>query len=163
MADEAKFLFSAKPTWKSVLIRWLTGCRWSHVDLIDPDNEDYVIGSTGKKGVHRIKLTSRLPKGATGAIVTVPNLSGKAVQSVIEAHIGDQYDYAGLARFIFPWHDEDPNRFFCSELIAWGILSVRPDFPVLRKLFPYEATPADIWHAVRSELLTEQICYINGK
>jgi len=30
-------------------------------------------------------------------------------------------------------------------------------------LFPYEVTPADIWHAVRSELLTEQICYINGK
>jgi len=163
MTDAAKLLFTAKDTWKSLAVRLLTGGRWSHVDLVDPEDENYVIGLTGKKGVHRIKMSTRLPAGSTGAIVTVPTLSATKLRDQIIPYIGTKYDWPGLLRFVLPWHDEDPNRFFCSELIAMGILAIRPDFPVLRKLIACEATPVDIWRGCGSELLTKHICYIQGK
>lgn len=163
MYNAATLLFSNRPTFFSAAVRFLTGGRWSHIDLIDPSDYNYVIGSTGQKGVHRIKISSRLQSGTTGAVVEVPGLPAQEMADFIKPWIGASYDYGGLARFILPWHEEDPTKMFCSELIATAILKVRPDFPVIRKMNASEVTPQDIWRGCRAELLQDHVTYVNGR
>ena len=155
-----ELLFSRRRTWQSVLIRVLTGSVWSHVDLIDPDDGRYVLGAAGRKGVHRTTLATRLDAVSKAARVVIPTVDGSAVKAHVVTHLGKAYDWPGLLHFIFPFIRQDPERLFCSELIAGALLTATRRFGGLENCPPACVTPEDLWTACRNELLRQQICYV---
>lgn len=157
-----KLLFTRRKTLPSLLIRVATWSEWSHVDMLDPDDNSYLFGATGKKGVHRARLTTRLNEATKAAIVHVPLSESRIalVREYILDHLGASYDWPGLIHFIFPPVSQDPDRMFCSELIGSAILMASPCFGGLEHYSPSEITPEILWNACLFELLNNNMEYL---
>ena len=152
-----QLLFTRRRTIGSALIRLLSGSTWSHVDLIDPDDDRYVIGATGKKGVHRDQLSTRLAASSKAAIMTLPNVDTGQLKAHVIAHIGESYDWPGVMHFILPWRKQDPDRMFCSELIAHALKLAQVD---MGGLDPAHTTPGDLWDGCCDLILRPMITWL---
>lgn len=114
-----------------LLIQLLTLGRWEHVGIVDGAD---VIHSAAFGGVTRTTL-KKFKDGAEWEIAEIEGDPQIAVKL-----IGKKYDWLGLIglRFMFgrPWND--PDRWFCSELVA-------ECSPVFRKDVAWRVTPKHIY------------------
>lgn len=118
----------------SWLVRRFTWSPYSHVDLVLPDGR--LLGARGDGGV-----TIRAPE----PFPTVTRFTVDAPESVIDTalqQLGKPYDWSAIAGLIARRNWQQPDRWFCSELVAWAFEST--GHPLLRSAGHYRITPRDL-------------------
>lgn len=103
-------IFSRSHTASSLLIRLMTWSRWSHCGVI---LNGQVIHSTASKWVHSESLESFKRNCDSWEVAEMPGDASLALPL-----IGKKYDWGGVFGHWFgAWGD--PERWFCSELVAY--------------------------------------------
>lgn len=105
------------------LIRWYTFGGYSHVSLV------FDHGEAGVEEIDAMQLrgvTSRVFGELAGAVDLFHVPCGEQRAAVVYAAarelLGMGYDWTGLWSFLRRRKRENPNRWFCSELVAWCLL-----------------------------------------
>jgi len=96
------------------LIRWWTSSKYSHAELII-DNLWY--SSSAQDGGVRCKDIT-LDKARWDTFELDSTLDEQVALKWFDAHKGQKYDYAGVARFVLPFLPNMNNRWFCFEAVG---------------------------------------------
>jgi uncharacterized protein YycO len=118
----------------SWLVRRFTWSPYSHVDLVLPDGR--LLGARGDGGV-----AIREPE----LFLTVTRFTVDAPECVIDAaleQLGKPYDWSAIAGIVTRRNWQQPDRWFCSELVAWAFESAGR--PLLRAQGTHRITPRDL-------------------
>lgn len=113
---KAAFYTATRPGWQGIynrLVRWIDCGAYSHVELIFSDGMS--ASSSFIDGGVRFKRIDFDP--AKWEIVDVGG-DEAAARAWFDAHIGEAYDVAGNARFVFGFIPQNPRKWFCSEAVA---------------------------------------------
>ena len=127
-----QFIADHSPT--SWLIRRFTWSPYSHVELVLPDGR--LLGARGDGGV-AIREPARAPVVARFAVEAPDSVIDTALQQ-----LGRPYDWAAIAGIVTRRNWQQPDRWFCSELVAWAF--DRAGHPLLRSQGHYLITPRDL-------------------
>jgi hypothetical protein len=94
----------------SKIIRLYTWSDWSHVGVIDGN---YVIEAIGGKGVSRTHIKAFKKRYDHTCVRHIPgNIE------IAKALIGKKFDQRGLWGGLLHLRIQDPDKWFCSELVA---------------------------------------------
>lgn len=104
----------------SKLIRLYTWSDWSHVGVIDGD---YVIEAIGNKGVERTRINAFKKRYDETCIRYIPGNINKA-----RALLGKEFDQKGLWGGLLHLRVQDPDKWFCSELVAHASDAIGSEF-----------------------------------
>jgi len=96
----------------SKVIRAYTWSNWSHVGIIDGE---YVIEAIGGRGVAKTELEAFKLRYDENCIRHIAGDVEKA-----RALIGKDFDQRGLWGGLLHMRVQDPNKWFCSELVAYA-------------------------------------------
>jgi hypothetical protein len=112
-----KLLFSDTETLVSKLIKLVTGSKYSHVEFVSYEHTPKItlIGS-GFGGVKSIPLDKRLEVANNLACYEM-DCNYYDFLKIIKSQSGKKYDYMALLGFLFKRNWQDPDRWFCSELV----------------------------------------------
>lgn len=123
-----RLIFSTNNMIGSVLIRFGTWSRFSHVDLIMPDGQT-VVGSTALAGgVHEYPLKDRIAESRSWAIYEC-DADGDLVAKFARSQIGKAYDWLGCIGIAFHRDWQGGDKWFCSELSEWCLAQAK--FPLV--------------------------------
>lgn len=100
----------------SIIIRWFTWSKYSHVGLLFSDNE--VIDATLRKGVSKKTLEEYKKKYKNIKTCSVPNVNEFETRVFAEKQLGKPYDWKALFGMLIRRKWTDENSWFCSELVA---------------------------------------------
>lgn len=114
-------------------IRWFTWSSYNHVDFVLSDGS--LLGAKASGGV-------RVREPLAGKKVTYTVDAPESVLYAAQSQIGKSYDFMAIVGFLFRrrWHR--PNRWFCSEFVAWAF--EQGGYPLLRSEGLYRLTPRDL-------------------
>lgn len=134
--DTVAILFSTTSNPFSWLIRALTWSRWSHVSIVDGDS---IIQAHALHGVIRTPLAEAIETAKRVELVRLPARDPAAVISAAASQIGKPYDWTALAAWLLRRDWQEPDSWFCSELVAWAFdkgrsALFRPD--ILQRVTP---------------------------
>lgn len=151
---QIQLLFVTKDDIVSRLIRWFTWSDWSHVELILSDN--HVIGSTWKAGVRRTYMAEALAGVTKASIYAIEcdEESAHVFTAAVLRQEGKPYDLGAVFGFVFRKNWQDVNKWFCSELIAYG--AMRANISLLKQI-PSRVTPNDLVESIAVVLKEELI------
>lgn len=122
------------------LIRTLTKSKWSHVAL-QLNNQVYEV--TFERGVSRTTIFEFRKRYPESDIVCVPILNAVRIKKWLDSQLGKDYDYSGLVGFFDQKRDwENPDKWFCSELIAEALIREGIIHPKVRS---NRITPNDLY------------------
>jgi uncharacterized protein YycO len=98
-------------------IRWQTRGKYSHAAVLLNDDKTIIEAWHTGTGVRKkeVKDWSNID------VYYVPGLTKAEAANVLaflEAQIGKGYDYFGVLRFLSRRNRDNPNRWFCSELVV---------------------------------------------
>ena len=125
----------------SWIIRLFTWSRWSHCGVIDSTGVN-VIEATAKHGVAVSTLSGFKHRYKKHAIVELPVLNGVDAHSLLRQEIGKSYDWLAIISLVVKRDWEQPDKWFCSELIAHAI-------GIFRRDRVGRITPEDLWRISR--------------
>jgi hypothetical protein len=118
----------------STLIRWQTDGRVAHSAL---RNKGEVIEATPWRGV--VKRPYALADAVWAEAYVIPSLSPahwNLAWDFANAQLGKKYDWLGIFRFLTRNKDQNPKRWFCSELVfaalAYGYLELLARVPAYK-------------------------------
>lgn len=114
----------------SRMINWQTwgpGGSWSHVEFALPEG---YLGSQAPDGVKIRPFGYVTPSAELKCSVDLPDAKGWNVLAFARAQIGKPYDYQSLLGFIIKRDWQEPDAWFCSELVAAAFQMA--GFPLLR-------------------------------
>lgn len=140
-------LFTRRHHPGSVIVRAGTWSAWSHVDLIDGTT---LLGAAAFEGVQRTSMAARVSKASRAAIMTIPCESAGTVLAAARSQIGAGYDWLGTFGIALRRDWQEPDRWFCSELVAFAFQMA--GHPLFRADALPRITPQHIWmlpHEVR--------------
>lgn len=120
--DAVTLQFSTSLEWQSALIRRICRSRFSHVDLVLADGR--LLGASDPGGV-AIRPVDYQPFGIRRQAVVATPLAD-AIYTAALSQLGKPFDHDALFQFLTgalapPWLM--PDRWFCSELVAWAFES----------------------------------------
>lgn len=137
-----RVIFTKSPTFWSRVIRLFTMSRYSHAAIVLPEND--VIDTDHPQGVTMRKLDDLLTESSAYEIIKVPVKNPKAAYDFLRSQIGKPYDYGGVFSFIVKRNWQDPDKWFCSELVTQALIQAKADgleFTEARKV-----TPEDLYN-----------------
>ena len=123
----------------SRLIRWQTWSEYSHAAWVFPDGS---VIEAWKGGVrHAPGILTQHTQGTDVDLFTLELTVEQrwAIQDFLIAQIGKPYDYAGILGFLAAAKTENPEKWFCSELIFAACKSTRID--LLRRVPSWKVSP----------------------
>ena len=126
--------FSRKRDPFSALIRWFTWSEFSHVDIVLPDGR--LLGATALGGV-QIRTPEKF-EAVEQFTVEAPD----DVVKIASLEVGKPYDWTGIFGIVGRRNWQDPDRWFCSELVAWAFQ--KAGCPLLRSPRSHRITPRDL-------------------
>ena len=126
--------FSSKATLASWVIQRFTWSEFAHVDIVLPDGR--LLGADSDGGV-AIRDPEQFYKVARFQ-VDAPEL----VLDLAAEQLGKPYDWGAIAGIVTRRDWQQPDRWFCSELIAWAFESA--GHPLLRSHGHHRITPRDL-------------------
>lgn len=117
------------------LIRWWTGGKYSHCELLFADG--HMFSSDAWTGGVRWNTNYDL---SNWDLVEIPCTSAqeRTLKAWCADLAGKKYDWLGVLWFVLPFVPESPDKWFCSELCAAG-LKIIGKFPYIipsRKMSP---------------------------
>lgn len=102
----------------SRLIRWWTRTPYSHAAWVCASGEVIEAWDGGVR-----KVANLSAQHAPGTVVDVFDVEGLTtekraeVELFLDSQLGKGYDVLGFLRFLFRGEDDDPDKWFCSELV----------------------------------------------
>lgn len=135
-----QLLFTTTNLPLSLLIRARSGGPYSHVALIDGDQ---VIEAVAGSGVRRAPLQRALERASGAAVMMVPSSNPTAVLAMARSQIGRPYDWSGIAGLGVNRDWQEPDAWFCSELVAWAFEQAGQ--PLVRADAVSRVTPQNLW------------------
>jgi len=114
------------------LIRYWTRFDITHVEVMRqnpqrPEALTSTIGAIEGKGVVWADLNEKKGKYKIYE-VTLTKEQYKLFWQYVFSHMGKGYDYFGILGFVVLKVNEQPNRFYCSELIYKGLVAAGVNF-----------------------------------
>ena len=97
------------------LIRWYTGSKYSHAELII---DDVWYSSSERDGGVRCKNIKLNPEKGDLFYLNTDDTSKALALEWFRMNKGKKYDYAGVARFVIPFLPNMSNRWFCFEAVG---------------------------------------------
>lgn len=123
----------------SVLIRAVTWSDWSHVAIIDGEE---AIEATWPK-VRAVPLAEVIATHSSHIMVDLPCRDPAAVIAAARSQIGKPYDLTALFGLALRRDWQEPDSWFCSELVAWSF--DKGGSPLFRPDALHRITPQHIW------------------
>ena len=115
--------YKGKGSWKNRVIRWWTKSKYSHAELIMPDNFTWISISP----LLTSKVQSRINTDFNPEIwelvsIEVSAEQGQVINDFFEETKGCKYDWIGmiLSQFL-PCKIKHRHRWYCSEWIAYAL------------------------------------------
>lgn len=105
-------IFASNRSLISRIIQFRTGSKWSHIAILDNDDQ-HVIEARGGHGVERNHILHFLARYNDIEYRYIPGDIDKAKQ-----HIGKPFDERGIRGILFRTFNHCPDSWFCSELVA---------------------------------------------
>lgn len=139
MANAVRLLFCTSQKPLSVLIRWVTGSRWSHVALVDGDE---VIEAVWPR-VRVARLSDVLRAYPAHTYADLPCTTPLGVLLAARSQVGKPYDWTALLGLLLRRDWQLDRRWFCSELVAWAF--ARMGQPLFRAAALHRVTPHHLW------------------
>lgn len=136
-----KIIFVTDEDPLSVAIRTATACPWHHVGVVFGE---YVFEARFP-GVLRVKLDDVKARGKY-FIVDYPLADEACAKRFAMDQVGKDYDFIGLVGFQFRIGAQDPNKWYCSELVQ--AISLEGGSPIVR-LGLAGVSPRDLWVATK--------------
>jgi hypothetical protein len=109
---------SLKGSFFSKLIEWFTWGNYAHVDVIMPRGAA-IIGARLIGGV-QIRTNDMDYSKIKQYSISVPEATADQIYASLRGQVGAGYDWLGILSFPLRLRWNRPNRWFCSELIAWA-------------------------------------------
>jgi uncharacterized protein YycO len=134
-----RVLFSTSKLPGAALIRAVTWSDWSHVAVIDGEE---VIEATWP-AVRVSALADVLAKHSRNIIVDIPCQDPAAVLAALRSQVGKPYDLTALFGLLVRRDWQEPDAWFCSELVAWAF--DQGGSPLFRREALYRVTPQHLW------------------
>lgn len=106
---------------------WGPGGNWSHVEF---ELADGYLGSQAPGGVKLRALDYCKPSAELKCSVEVPDAAGAAILAFARSQIGKPYDYRSILGFVIKRDWQEPDSWFCSELVAAAFVAA--GMPLLR-------------------------------
>lgn len=107
----------------SLLIKLVTWSQWHHCGVIvEEGGQDYVIHAKASKGVIKQPLESFIKDYPNNELRIIDGNPSDAYNL-----LGKSYDFGGaIGHYFSTWND--PDKWFCSELVAYCCPDINPDF-----------------------------------
>lgn len=134
-----RVLFCTSKLPGAALIRAITWSDWSHVALID--GEDAIEATW--PAVRVAPLSEIIAKHSAYCIVDMPCQDPSAVLAAARSQLGKPYDLTALFGLLVRRDWQEPDRWFCSELVAWAF--AQGGSPLFRPEALYRVTPQHLW------------------
>ena len=123
----------------AVMIRAVTWSEWSHVALVDSDE---VIEATWP-AVRVTPLAEVIAKHSAHVIVDLPCRSSADIIAAARSQVGKGYDLTALFGLLTRRDWQEPDKWFCSELVAWAFS--QGGSPMFRPEAMHRITPQHLW------------------
>lgn len=134
-----RVLFCTSKLPGAFLIRTITWSDWSHVALIDGEE---AIEATWP-AVRVAPLSEVIAKHSAFVVVDIPCDDPAAVIAAARSQVGKPYDLTALFGLLVRRDWQEPDRWFCSELVAWAF--EQGGAPLFRPEALYRVTPQHLW------------------
>lgn len=116
--------YKAPGTLIDKIIRWGTKTKYSHVEFIGPDGKGW---SVSPRDTTVRKKDIDFDDGHWD-LIEVPWASCELMCNRIEAEMGKKYDWKGIIfNHILSLSRSNPDKWFCSELVAYGLGLEQPE------------------------------------
>lgn len=112
------FFKGQRSGWKGFwdrVVRIVSRGPYSHCELIFDPLPQLWVSAIAAEGVHANYHGD--PDPAEWDLITI-DCDVAAVMKFIARELGSDYDWLGVARFVFPWLRQSRSRWFCSEFCA---------------------------------------------
>ena len=107
--------------WHNRIVRWTTQSKYSHAELIMPDNTCISITPFGQAGIRR-KEFKEAEEDYDIICVPVSDEQLETIEKFYEDTKGDGYDWPGMILSKFtPFFIKRVGRWYCSEWIAYAL------------------------------------------
>lgn len=110
-----QIIFGRRHSISSYLIRVFTWSKWSHCGVIVGGK---VYEATASNGVVLTNIGEFKNKYKDYIILELPAKEGW--QAKLHNQLGKKYDWLAIINFIFRRNWQSPNKWFCSEYIAYA-------------------------------------------
>jgi hypothetical protein len=134
-----KVLFCTSNLPGAAIIRAVTWSKWSHVALIDGDE---VIEAVWPE-VRVASLDDVIKNHSSHCVVDIPCESTERIISAARSQIGKGYDLTALFGLFVKREWQEPDKWFCSELVAWAFSE--GGTPLFRAETMHRVTPQNLW------------------
>ena len=134
-----KVLFCTSMLPGAALIRAVTWSDWSHVALVDGEE---VIEATWP-AVRVASLADVIAKHSRYIVADIPCADPAAVIAAARSQVGKPYDLTALFGLLAHRDWQEPDRWFCSELVAWSFQ--QGGSPLFRPDAMHRVTPQHLW------------------
>lgn len=113
-------IFGRNKHWISRTIQLITRFKFSHVGILDGG---YVIEAKGPIGVVKTPLFDFLERYDETEFRKIDGDIRRARKL-----IGKPFDKSGILAFILPWKKQNPEEWFCSEVLALASHAIADEF-----------------------------------
>lgn len=114
--------YKGEGDWTDKLIRWWTGSKYSHVEMII-DGRWY--SSSPRNGYVRSKIIIPKEDHWDFVDVEVTECAKYEMLTFFKKQLGKKYDWAGIfLSQVLPLEIQDPGRWFCSEICSAALKRV---------------------------------------
>lgn len=136
-----KLVFSTTRSPVSAVIRYATWSKYSHVELLTPDNTLLGADALARK-VIEIPVEERLKKVSKFVVMDSIHIDSFDVTNIARTQLGKPYDWGALLGWGFKRDWQEDDRWMCSELIAW--VAETNGTPLLNADGFHRITPRDL-------------------
>lgn len=130
----------------SNLIKWFTFGSFSHVSLILTLNDNSIKECEAREGRGVQVKDPELFGDFVDLFVPITEDQRIGVYNLFCDLLGADYDWKGIWGFMRRRDRNNPDKWFCSELVAYLLLKV--GYPISRRE-PYQETPTSVYESLR--------------
>ncbi|WP_368566281.1 YiiX/YebB-like N1pC/P60 family cysteine hydrolase [Pseudoxanthomonas sp. UTMC 1351] len=135
-----ELFFTKRRSLGSKLIRLGTWSPWSHVGFRVGDR---VIESTAGHGVREVSWRDAVRPEDRRAAMYLRCARPDAVLAAARSQLGKPYDTSAILGFIGRRDWQEPDSWFCSELVAWAF--AQAGYALFRPDSVHRVTPGHLW------------------
>lgn len=115
-------LYKGKGRLHNAIVRYWTKSKYSHAELLLPDETSITIFPFSLEGVRRQEFEPGNEEEWDFICIPVTPAQLSEIDQFYEKTKGQQYDWAGMiASQIVPFHIKHKSRWYCSEWIAYAL------------------------------------------
>jgi len=121
------------------IIQFVTRSKFSHVELVHPENDKIFLSSSGMDGGVRYRKFTNDFNPENWEIIELENWFDEKAWENAEKYLGAKYDFLGIffsQGLSFNRHDK--KKWFCSELVAYS-LGIKN---------PHKLSPGDLYDTI---------------